>query len=78
MPLSAKSRHENLVPTFREQRFRGSTLSHRHDYAEVTGIVGGGWPSATGCLVATRIEHVRSFLLHAIDMMAAKGEITVS
>jgi hypothetical protein len=45
--------------------------------AEVTGIVW-GWPSATGCLIATRIEHVRSFLLHAIDMMAAKGEITVS
>lgn len=47
------------------------------DYAEVTGIVW-GWPSATGCLIATRIEHVRSFLLHAIDMMAAKGEITVT
>lgn len=46
------------------------------EYAEVTGIVW-GWPSSTACLIATRIEHVRSFLLHAIDMMAAKGEITI-
>lgn len=47
------------------------------EYAEVTGIVW-GWPSATGCLVATRIEYIRSFLLHAIDMMVAKEEVAVS
>lgn len=47
------------------------------EYAEVTGIVW-GWPSATGCLIATRIEHIRSFLLDAIDRMGTEKEITIS
>ena len=32
----------------------------------VTGVVW-GWPSSVGCLVATRAEYLRSFLLEAID-----------
>jgi len=35
------------------------------DDAVVTGLVW-GWPSALACLVATRIEYVRSFLLMAV------------
>lgn len=31
------------------------------DLAEVTGIVW-GWPSSEGCLIATRVEHIRRFL----------------
>lgn len=42
------------------------------EYAEVTGIVW-GWPTSTASLVATRIEHVRSFLLRTIEIMDANG-----
>jgi hypothetical protein len=35
------------------------------DYAQVTGLVW-GWPSSEGCLIATRTEYVRSFLLRAV------------
>lgn len=35
------------------------------DRARVTGIVW-GWPSGNGCLVATRVEYIRSFLLSAV------------
>jgi hypothetical protein len=35
------------------------------DMARVTGVVW-GWPSGAGCLVATRAEYLRSFLLGAI------------
>ncbi|TXN01984.1 hypothetical protein FV242_16555 [Methylobacterium sp. WL64] len=47
------------------------------EFAEVTGIVW-GWPSGGACLIATRIEYVRSYLAHALDDMAARGEITVT
>jgi hypothetical protein len=47
------------------------------EYAEVTGIVW-GWPSSAACILATRIEYVRSFLLLVIDDMLCKGEIAVT
>jgi len=34
------------------------------DHAEVTGLLW-GWPSSAACVVATRVEYVRSFLLRA-------------
>lgn len=47
------------------------------EYAEVTGIVW-GWPSSAACLVATKVEHVRSCLLNALGEMQARGDITVT
>jgi hypothetical protein len=38
------------------------------ELAKVTGVVW-GWPSEHGCLIATRAEYVRSFLLAAIDQL---------
>lgn len=38
------------------------------DLARVTGVVW-GWPSEHGCLIATRAEYVRSFLLAAVDRL---------
>ena len=38
------------------------------DCARVTGLVW-GWPSSNACIVATKIEYVRSFLLSAIDQL---------
>ena len=38
------------------------------DDARLTGLVW-GWPSSKACIVATRIEYVRSFLLAAIEKM---------
>jgi hypothetical protein len=35
------------------------------DQAEVTGLIW-GWPSSKGCLIATRAEYVRSFLLRVV------------
>lgn len=45
---------------FVEAKMRG--ISWTPDLARVTGVVW-GWPSSKGFLVATRAEHVRSFLL---------------
>lgn len=47
------------------------------EYAEVTGIVW-GWPSSTAALIATRIEHVRSFMLHVVDTMITSRAITLT
>ncbi len=38
------------------------------DLAQVTGVVW-GWPTDQGCLVATRAEYVRSFLLEAAHVL---------
>lgn len=58
---------------------RAVTTGHewKPEYAEVTGIVW-GWPSSAACIIATRIEYVRSFLLHALEEMKAAGEITLT
>jgi hypothetical protein len=40
------------------------------ELAVVTGVIW-GWPSGAGCLIATRAEYLRSFLLGALDF--AKG-----
>jgi hypothetical protein len=42
------------------------------DCAEVTGLLW-GWPSSAACVVATRIEYVRSFLLRAITSMKSNN-----
>jgi hypothetical protein len=39
------------------------------DMARITGIVW-GWPSSSGCIVATRSEYVRSFLLSVPKLLA--------
>lgn len=51
---------------FVESRITGEAWSP--ELARVTGIVW-GWPSTHGCLVATRSEYVRSFLLAALEQM---------
>jgi hypothetical protein len=45
--------------------------------AQVTGIVW-GWPSSTSCVLCTRVEHLRSFLVLALEEMRNRGEITGS
>lgn len=48
---------------FVEAKMSGSAWTP--DLALVTGVVW-GWPSSVGCLVATRVEYIRSFLLEVI------------
>jgi hypothetical protein len=43
------------------------------DKARVTGIVW-GWPSSNACLVATRAEYIRSFLLATLDEQLAEPD----
>jgi hypothetical protein len=40
------------------------------DLAEVTGLVW-GWPTSAACLLGTKIEHLKSFMLHALRREAA-------
>lgn len=54
---------------FVEAKMRG--MKWTPDMARVTGIVW-GWPSNEGCLVATRIEYLRSFLLDAVHMLGLR------
>ena len=54
---------------FVEARMRGITWTP--EFAKVTGVVW-GWPSNHGCLVATRAEYLRSFLLGAQGQLKAK------
>lgn len=44
-------------------------LTWKPEMARVTGIVW-GWPSDRGCIVATRAEYLRSFLLNAAQSLA--------
>lgn len=57
---------------FVEAKMRG--LEWTPEMARVTGIVW-GWPSSDGCLVATRVEYLRAFLLNAVHIL---GSIRVS
>lgn len=52
-----------------EAKMRG--VEWTPDMARVTGVVW-GWPSNEGCLVATRIEYVRSFLLDVVHMLGLR------
>jgi hypothetical protein len=45
------------------------------ELALVTGVIW-GWPSGLGCLIATRAEYLRSFLLEALDFATAQGVST--
>jgi hypothetical protein len=56
---------------FVEARIRGIAWSP--DFARVTGVIW-GWPSGLACLVATRAEFVRSFML-GFDKVADSGEL---
>ena len=42
------------------------------ELADVAGVIW-GWPSAVGCLVATRAEYLRSFLLGALDFAKSQS-----
>ena len=53
---------------FVEAKIRG--IEWTPDLAQVTGVVW-GWPSSDGSIVATRSEHLRSFLLAAAQNQAA-------
>jgi len=46
-------------------------ISWQPDMARVTGIIW-GWPSGSACLVATRAEYIRSFLLGAVTSLRLK------
>lgn len=52
-----------------EAKMRG--VEWTPNMARVTGVVW-GWPSNAGCLVATRIEYVRSFLLDAVHVLGLR------
>lgn len=49
-----------------EAKMRG--IPWTPDCARVTGIIW-GWPSSDGCLVATRVEYLRAFLLDAARIL---------
>ena len=53
---------------FVEAKIRG--IPWTPDLAKVTGVIW-GWPSNVGCLVATRAEYVRSFLLGALGLVTS-------
>ena len=52
---------------FVEAKMQG--IQWHPDLAKVTGVVW-GWPSSAGCLIATRSEHLRSFLAEAAPRLA--------
>jgi len=56
---------------FVESRMAGEPWTP--DMARVSGIVW-GWPSSSGCIVATRVEYVRSFLL-SVPKLLVTGDI---
>jgi hypothetical protein len=49
---------------------RGGNQTWSPEMARVTGVVW-GWPSSIGCLVATRSEYIRSYLLAATEAIRA-------
>jgi len=53
---------------FMESRMAGQPWTP--ELAQVTGLVW-GWPSNVGCIVATRSEYLRSFILGATDHLVA-------
>jgi len=57
---------------FVEAKMRG--IDWTPDLARVAGVVW-GWPSSVGSLIATRAEHVRSFLLEARTQLNAERTI---
>lgn len=44
------------------------------EMAQVTGIAW-GWPSATSTILCTRVDHIRSFMMKALDAMRQRGEL---
>lgn len=55
----------SLVWNTRFVEFTNNERPWSPDCAQITGLVW-GWPSSEACLIATRVEYVRSFLLRAI------------
>ncbi|WP_210324448.1 hypothetical protein [Chelatococcus reniformis] len=59
---------------YTEARSRGQLWTPQD--AKVTGVVW-GWSSSKACLIATRIEFIRSWLMRSLEVMQASAEIRV-
>lgn len=56
------------------RRMCHARLDWSPELAQVTGIAW-GWPSATSTILCTWVEHVRTFITIALDMMRQRGEL---